>query len=229
MAGGAAAGSLNGRVRGPEHPRPLLVLASASPRRRQLLRQLGVPFRALPADLDEDAFLAALPPGLAPHEVVERLALAKARRVAGRLRRPQVVLAADTTVVLDGQLIQKPRDAAEARHMLSRLAGRTHEVYTGIALVGPGVERVAHERTLVTMAPADPGRIERYVRTGEPLDKAGAYAVQGYGSVLVERIEGCYFNVVGLPLPLLDRLLAELGVDVSLFWRERIRAVPVRG
>lgn len=206
-----------------------LVLASSSPRRRQLLRQVGLPFRVLPADLDEEAYLATLPSGLSPGEVVERLALAKARQVAARLRQARLVLAADTTVVLDGELIQKPRDAGEARRMLARLAGRTHEVYTGVALVGPRGTRVAHERTRVTMAAADAGRVDRYVRTGEPLDKAGAYAVQGFGSVLVERVEGCYFNVVGLPLALLDRLLQDFGVDVSRFWRERARAVPARG
>lgn len=202
---------------------PLIVLASASPRRRALLRQIGLPFRVVPAGLDEDAVLATLGRDAAPAAAVELLAAAKARHVARRLRRPRLVLAADTTVVLDGEMIQKPRDAADARRMLARLAGRTHEVYTGVALVDPagGRERVAHERTRVTMARMDPGLIDRYVRTGEPLDKAGAYAVQGFGSVLVERIEGCYFNVVGLPLPLLARMLAGFGIDVSRCWRDR--------
>lgn len=206
-----------------------LVLASGSPRRRELLRQAGIPFRVRPARVDEDALLASLPPGLGPGGAVERLALAKAQDVAGRLRRPRLVLAADTTVVLDGEMIQKPRDEDDARRMLALLSGRTHEVFTGVALIGPARVRVAHERTRVTMAPLSPAVIERYVRTGEPMDKAGAYAVQGYGSLLVERIEGCYFNVVGLPLPLLARLLREFGVEPSSFWRARTGTGPSAG
>lgn len=207
---------------------PRIVLASASPRRRALLRQIGLPFQVVPAGVDEERLLAELEPAGDPGRAVERLALAKARAVAARLRRPAVVIGADTTVVLGRRWLQKPRDPEEARAMLARLAGRTHEVYTGVALVEAprGREATAHQRTRVTMAALDPVRIERYVRTGEPLDKAGAYAVQGYGSILVERIEGCYFNVVGLPLPLLAAMLADFGIEVSDFWRVRARALP---
>jgi septum formation protein len=177
-----------------------LVLASGSPRRRQLLTQLGLPFTVVPADVDETPL-----PGEAPLELVRRLAGAKAAAVDG-----DPVLAADTIVEVDGEILGKPGDAAGARHMLTRLSGRSHHVHTGVALrVG---ERVAVEvvTTEVTFVALTPDAIEWYLATGEPFDKAGAYAIQGAGGVFVESIHGSASNVVGLPLTAVAALLHRL-------------------
>lgn len=146
---------------------------------------------------------------------MEALALGKAREVAGRLGHG-LVIGADTVVILSGATLEKPADAAEAREMLAALSGRWHEVYTGLALVDglTGIARIGHERTRVKFRRLLPGEIEAYVGSGEPLDKAGAYGIQGLGAVLVERIEGCYTNVVGLPLARLISMLREFGVEV---------------
>ncbi|MDH3254872.1 MAG: Maf family protein, partial [Acidobacteriota bacterium] len=174
------------------HPR--LILASASPRRRELLRNLGLEFLCRPVDLDETPLT-----GEAAEPYVRRLARAKAETVA---RKGEVVLAADTVVVRDGQLLGKPVDPDEARAMLASLSGRDHSVYTGVAIhLPPGLTRDAVCRSEVTMAPLSREEVDWYVLTGEPLDKAGAYAIQGLGALLVERIDGNYSNVVGLPLP----------------------------
>jgi septum formation protein len=192
-------------------PAPRLVLASTSPRRRALLREAGILYEAAaPRNVTED-FLPDEP----PDELARRHALAKARSVAadypGRL-----VLGADTVVVLDGRVFGKPADEAEARAMLAALAGRTHVVHTGLARVdgASGREAAEVEATAVTMRPLSAEEIGRYVATGEPRDKAGAYAVQGRGSLLVERVDGDYFNVVGLPLHRLSRMLASFGYEL---------------
>ena len=187
-----------------------LILASGSPRRRELLRNAGFTFEVVPPEVAEDN-----PGNEAPAMLVERLALDKAEAVAGRFHRQDnvVVLGADTVVVVDSTLLGKPASPAEARQMLQRLSDRTHEVITGVALVEPESARrtVAHETTRVFFRPLEPQEMEDYVATGEPLDKAGAYAIQGGASRFVTRVEGCYFNVMGLPMALVDRLLRECG------------------
>ncbi len=190
---------------------PPLLLASTSPRRRFLLREAGIAFDAVaPRGVAED-----FPSGEPAEELVVRHALAKARSVAAA-NRGRLVLGADTVVVLDERVFGKPADEEEARAMLAQLAGRTHTVYTGLALVdGPsGRELAETEATAVTMRPLGDEEIKYYVATGEPLDKAGAYAVQGRGALLVERVDGDYFNVVGLPLYRLSKMLAAFGYDV---------------
>ncbi|GJG85199.1 Maf-like protein [Gemmatimonadetes bacterium T265] len=186
-----------------------VVLASQSPRRRDLLTLVGIPHTVRPADVDE-----TVRPGEAPAPYVERLAREKARAVAAASG-DAVVVAADTTVVVDGEILGKPRDAAEARAMVARLAGRTHEVFTGMAVRrgGPGArEAAAVERVRVTFRPLGAAEVAAYVATGEPMDKAGAYGIQGYGATIVERIEGDYFAVMGLSLVRLVGLLGEVGV-----------------
>jgi len=202
---------------------PALVLASGSPRRRELLAGLGVAFTVRPVDLDETPR-----PGEAPRAYVLRLAIEKAAagaaRAAGDAR--ELVLAADTTVVLDGEILGKPADAADARRMLGRIAGREHTVLTGVALHEPagGARRVATvETSRVRMVPMSAEEIAGYVATGEPLDKAGSYAVQGLGALFVEAVCGNYTNVVGLPLPATRRLFAELGYDLWQFGRREQR------
>lgn len=191
--------------------RPALVLASSSPRRSELLRSLGLEFTVRPVDLDETP--AA---GEEPREYVLRLAREKA---AARVEPGEVVLAADTAVVLDGDLLGKPADAADAERMLGLLAGREHTVLTGVAVHAPGGggKRAAVEVTRVEMAPLTESEIRWYVATGEPMDKAGAYAVQGLGALLVAAVFGSYTNVVGLPLPMVRRLFAELGYELLDF------------
>lgn len=187
------------------------VLASASPRRSELLRILGADFRVVPSGIEEDSDQGA-PVG----ELVERNALAKAADVASRLT-DGLVIGADTVVVLDGTIYGKPSDLADARRMLSELAGRTHMVFSGVAVVRAedGHSRTAHAVTEVTFRPLSEAQITGYFDTIEPLDKAGAYAIQGPGGVIIEKIDGCYYNVVGLPLTVLDDLLAHF--DERLF------------
>jgi len=192
-----------------------VVLASSSPRRHRLLRELGLAFSVLVPDVDERPLPDELP---GPH--VRRLALAKARAVVRRLSPEcgaQWVVGADTVVILDGRILGKPRDARDAQEMLADLSGRTHEVLTGVALVpvAGGRTRTAVVRSRVTMKPFDEATIRRYVAGGEPLDKAGAYAVQGRGRHLVARVSGSRTNVIGLPLERLGRLLAAVGLPVS--------------
>jgi septum formation protein len=182
-----------------------LVLASASPRRVVLLRQAGAEFTV--ADPGPDR---AWPKGAEPRHGVRALALDKARRIAGK-RPKAVVIGADTAVVLRGARLGKPRDAAEAVEMLGRLHGRTHEVWTGIAVVHKGEQRTASECTRVSFARLSAAEIAAYVKSGEPLDKAGGYGIQGLAGQFVKRIEGDYTNVVGLPLARLRALLAEFA------------------
>jgi len=178
-----------------------LILASASPRRSELLRNAGIPFVVQPANLEE-----RLQPGETPRDFALRVATEKARAVHGQ-HPSEVVLGADTIVVIDGEILGKPRDAADAARMLRRLAGRGHEVLTGVCLAGPRFEDARAETTQVFMGPLNEAEIEAYILSGEPMDKAGAYAIQGRASRWIPKIVGCYFNVVGLPVPLVTQML----------------------
>jgi septum formation protein len=179
-----------------------LVLASASPRRAELLRLAGYVFTASHADLDETPY-----PGEAADIYVRRLAEAKAAAIAAG-HPGTVVLGADTTVVVDGDILGKPADAAEAAAMLTRLQGRAHEVFTGVAVSGPAGAESAVARTQVWFAAMTPAEITGYVATGEPMDKAGAYGIQGQASCYVTRIDGSHPNVMGLPVDVVHRLFA---------------------
>jgi septum formation protein len=182
-----------------------LVLASASPRRAEILRAVGWPFEAAAANVDETAR-----GGEEVIEYVERLACEKAEAVAGG-RASGLVVGADTVVAVGGQMLGKPADAEDARRMLRLLSGRWHDVLTGVALVRAETREVlvAHELTRVRFAAVTDEEIEWYVATGEPADKAGAYAVQGRAALFIEEIEGDYWNVVGLPVRLVYKLAAE--------------------
>jgi septum formation protein len=185
-----------------------LVLASASPRRRELLGRLGLDPLIRPADIDETPR-----PGEDPHDLVVRLASAKAATSLARGDAEDVVLAADTEVVLDGQVLGKPRDRDEAARMLRRLAGRSHEVVTGVAVRRGGTARATRVTTEVRFRPVSDAEIAWYVATGEPDGKAGAYGLQGAGAALVERIHGSDTNVIGLPLAETITLLRQVGMD----------------
>jgi septum formation protein len=181
----------------------MLVLASASPRRQELLRNAGITFEVQPANIPEDPL-----PGEPAKDYVERLAREKALAIASQ--RPQdVVLGADTVVVVDGQLLGKPGDAADAARMLRMLSGRKHEVITGVCIVVRGQSKVASETTRVTVSKLSDKDIAEYVASGEPMDKAGAYAIQGIASRWIPSIEGDYSNVVGLPVALVFRMLRQ--------------------
>jgi septum formation protein len=191
-----------------------LYLASASPRRRELLQGIGLAPRVMPTDLDERRR-----PGETARSQVRRLAEAKARHAGGRLRPADpagIVLAADTVVVLDGECLGKPADPGEARSMLQRLSGRGHEVLTGVFLTRTDDGRSAWgvECTRVYFRPYDDRSVAAYVATGESLDKAGGYGIQGRGSLLCERIEGSWSNVVGLPLERLPGWMESIGIDL---------------
>lgn len=186
----------------------MIVLASSSPRRRELLQQIGVPFRVQVQAVDE----TPLPDEL-PGDYVARLALEKARAVAA-LNPGQVVLGADTTGVLDGQILVKPVDDEDARRMLSMMSGRTHEVLTAVAVVQDEQARTVVVTTAVTFCVLSDEQIAAYVATGEPADKAGAYGIQGLGAVLVAGIRGSYSNVVGLPLTEVAALLREFRIPI---------------
>jgi len=190
-----------------------LILASSSSRRAELLRAAGIAFEVCTPRVDE-----ARHPDETAEKMVARLAEAKARAVAELVGegKPAIIIGADTAVELDCEIFGKPRDAADAREMLSYLSGRTHFVLTGIFVLRlpDGATRSAVERTAVTFAPLDPSEIEAYVTSGEPFDKAGGYAIQGRAGRYIPRIEGCYFNVVGLPLARLHAQLSDLG------WRD---------
>ena len=188
-----------------------LILASQSPRRRRLLTQLGLQFEVIPSAIDEH-----LPPNLSHGDATAHVALDKAAAVAAD-HPDALTLGADTVVVLDDDVLGKPADAAQARRMLLRLSGRTHEVFTGFALVHPSTGRhvQAHERTAVSFADLSDEEIDAYVETGSPLDKAGAYGIQDdLGALFVARIDGDYNNVVGLPLHRLYRVLRQHFADL---------------
>jgi septum formation protein len=187
---------------------PRLVLASASPRRARILRELGVSFRVEVSNQDE-----SLRPGEDGAAAVERLARAKGLAVAREETLP--VLAADTEVLCDGHILGKPADERDAVAMLRRLAGRAHEVVTGVCVVAGGVVRSGVERSLVRFAPMNEEELRWYASTGEPLDKAGGYHVDGKGALFIETVEGSPSNVAGLPVRLLLRLVREAGVDLG--------------
>jgi septum formation protein len=181
--------------------RETLTLASSSPRRRQLLEMLGVPVRVVPSNI-----LEVRRPSETPVDYVERLAREKALSVSGAL-----VLGADTTVVIRDEVLEKPIDAADALRMLMKLQGRTHQVVTSIALVAEETVHQATDVTNVVFRRLGEAFLEAYVATGEPMDKAGAYGIQGYGAALVERIDGDFFSVMGLPIRLVLELLERAG------------------
>jgi septum formation protein len=189
-----------------------LILASASPRRAEILRNAGIEFEVQAALLDE-----SLRAGEMPGDYVRRLALAKARAAADAAAEQYsgdyLIVGADTVVVAGEEILGKPASEEEARRMLRRLSGATHEVHTGLAVLRRpgGIERVVEEITRVTFAPLSEREIESYLASGEPFDKAGAYAIQGIGGRYISRIDGCYFNVMGLPLARLWSLLREFG------------------
>jgi len=187
-----------------------IVLASSSPRRKELLEQLGLKFKIISSNVDEtaeeeDACLLA-----------EKLAEIKAHEIARNLEPGYLVIGADTIVCIDSEILGKPKDETEAFDMLRKLSGKTHKVITGIALVESLSKRkiISHEETLVKFRDLEDKEIMRYIKTGEPMDKAGAYGIQKVGAVLVERIDGCYFNVVGLPLARLTQMLKEFDIKV---------------
>lgn len=195
----------------------MLVLASASPRRQELLRNAGIPFVVQPTDIPE-----VPEEGEAPRSFAERMAREKALAVF-RQRQDDVILGADTIVIVDSLILGKPRDGADAARMLRLLSGRKHQVTTGVCLISPqprtenrkletGFEDIRSETSLVTMDAFTDEDIRTYVSTAEPMDKAGAYAIQGRASRWISRIEGDYFNVVGLPVSLVYRMLRERGL-----------------
>jgi septum formation protein len=192
-----------------------IILASSSPRRAEILRDAGIAFEISATHIDEAALR-----GETAQAMVARLAEAKARAAAAQMdagERECIIVGADTTVELDGEILGKPKDPAHAHEMLAKLSGRTHHVLTGIFLLRlPGhATRAAVENSAVTLTPITGEEIDAYVATGEPMGKAGAYAIQGGAGRFIPRIEGCYFNIVGLPLARLYALLRELG------WRDK--------
>jgi septum formation protein len=186
---------------------PVLVLASSSPRRRELLAALGLEFAVEPADVDESPR-----PGEQPVAYVRRLSVDKARAVVGSCGPGAGVVAAATTVDLHGRILGKPATAEEARSMLLALSGATHEVHTGVTVARDTTVVTGVESTAVTFTEVTPDLAEWYIATGEPFDKAGGYAIQGAGALLVERVEGSVSNVVGLPLTLLAGLMVDVGL-----------------
>ena len=188
-----------------------IILASSSPRRRELLSQAGIPFTVIPGDVDEGKVELSG----TPQQKAEHLAYLKALDVAKKVDKG-LVLGADTIVVCDGELFGKPSDELDARRMLESLSGREHLVITGIAIIDAesGTVKKGYETTKVKFSELSGEEIAAYIKTGEPFDKAGAYAVQGRGALLVESLEGCYSNVVGLPLKRLNKILQEFGIKV---------------
>jgi septum formation protein len=188
------------------------ILASASPRRREILRGLGLRFRVEPSNLKEPERNAAE----SPQDYVVRLATLKAREVGGR-HKSGTIIAADTVVVVDGLILGKPAAKKEARSMLLRLSGRWHSVLTAIAVFecASGRTRAEYSRSRVHFRPLEKTDVDWYLSTGEFADKAGAYAVQGYASLFIDRIDGCYFNVVGFPVATFEQTCRKLGIDLK--------------
>jgi septum formation protein len=186
-----------------------LVLASASPRRQELIRTYGIPVRILVSDVDEST-----PADWSPEHVVEQLALRKARAVLADVEENEIVVGSDTIVVLNGAILGKPKDVEDAIRMVTALQGTTHEVYSGVACIdkATGQALVDYRRTSITMAPLTDEQVRRYVATGEPMDKAGGYGIQGKAAEFVTEMVGDYFSVVGLPVAALAQLLQQLGV-----------------
>lgn len=186
-----------------------IILASTSPRRKELLAQIGLKdYRAVSPDVEE-----VMDDMLPPAQLVEGLSLQKAMAARTRAGTEDVIIAADTVVSLEGEVLGKPVDEMDAFKMLSALSGNRHQVYTGLTVIRGERVVTEHEMTTVTFRELDPVEIERYIATGEPADKAGAYGIQGVGALLVSGIDGDYFNVMGLPVYRLGRILAGFGVD----------------
>lgn len=185
-----------------------IVLASSSPRRSELLKQIGVAFRVVPADIEEN-----IDPCLDVGQLAESLSYKKASHTAVQLTGSFLVIGADTIVVKDG-VLGKPESEEHARKMLKALQGGWHEVITGVSVIDTGNTKslTGYETTRVKMRELTDAMVDSYIRTGEPMDKAGAYGIQGMGAILVEKIEGCYFNVVGLPLTRLSKMFEHFGV-----------------
>ena len=186
-----------------------IILASQSPRRRELLERMGVrDFRVITPDIDEH-----MDRELPPEELVRRISLEKALAVQEQEGNTSIIIAADTVVALDGAVLGKPADELEAFKMLSTLSGCRHQVYTGMTVLRGEEKYTVSEETTVTFRDLSAEEIDRYIATGEPMDKAGAYGIQGYGALLVSGIQGDYYNVMGLPVCRLGMLLRQLGVD----------------
>ena len=196
----------------PRREQPEIILASGSPRRRELLASIGCRFRIVLPTVDEKEIDAT---GLSPREKVLKLAEYKGASVAA-IYPDALVIAADTLVAIDQQILEKPEDEADAFRMLSALQGRRHKVYSAIAVFHQRQSRVEALETTVEMRALTPPEIWDYIHTGEPMDKAGSYAIQGHGSVLIRQIEGCYFNVVGMSLFLLAEMCRTLNVSLSV-------------
>jgi septum formation protein len=191
-----------------------IILASASDRRKDILSQVGISYEVMPSSIDEDAIQADTPAAL-----VEALSAAKAENIAERLTKNFVIIGADTVVVKDNSILGKPSDEAEAAKMLQMLQGNRHEVYTGVTLIsvspeGKGLIDTFHVRTIVDMIPMTAAQIDAYIKTGEPMDKAGAYGIQGRGAAYIQDIAGDYYNVVGLPISTVLARLANMGIDL---------------
>jgi septum formation protein len=186
-----------------------LILASGSPRRAELLERMGLTFTVKPSNTEE-----ILEPGLTPQQEVLSLSLQKGQAVAATCGSDAVVLSADTVVELDGEILGKPKDAQEAATMLRRLSGRSHRVLTGVTVLGPQGTEAHCEETEVYFRPLSEAEIQAYVRTGEPMDKAGAYGIQGYAALFVEKLVGDYYNVMGLPVCRTGLMLRKAGIPV---------------
>jgi len=197
-----------------------LILASASPRRQLLLSQAGFAFDIMPSEVDEN-----LDESVSAYDTVKNLSNQKAMAVLNRVHEPAVIIAADTIVSIHGRVLGKPRQDEEARAMLRLLQGQTHTVYTGVTLINQGQDgyelKQIVDNTNVTMRPLAEEEIDAYVRTGEPRDKAGAYGIQGRGSLFIERIDGDYFTVVGLPLVRVYLTLRTMGVELRENWTDQ--------
>lgn len=186
-----------------------IILASQSPRRRELLERMGVrDFRIVTPDIDE-----RMDRDLPPEELVRRISAEKARAVREQMGADAIIIAADTVVALDGAVLGKPGDELEAFKMLSTLSGNRHQVYTGVTVLRGEEEYSQSEETTVSFRELTGEEIDCYIKTGEPMDKAGAYGIQGYGALLIEGIQGDYYNVMGLPVCRLGKILKALGVD----------------
>ena len=186
-----------------------IILASQSPRRKELMGQIGLKFKVISPNVDEHR-----EGNHSPAKLVEELSLRKARAVERQADGEALIVAADTVVALEGTVLGKPEDEREAFAMLSALSGNRHYVYTGVTVLRDGRAVTQHEVTTVTFRELEPDEISSYIATGEPMDKAGAYGIQGLGALLVSGIEGDYFNVMGLPVYRLGRILAGFGIDL---------------
>ncbi|QGU00051.1 Septum formation protein Maf [Candidatus Syntrophocurvum alkaliphilum] len=189
---------------------PRIILASQSPRRKELLIKIGLEFEVIPAGINEEGLTAN-----SPDELVQKLAILKGRHIANKVE-SGIIISADTIVVLNGQILGKPFNRDSAKAMLKTLSNNIHEVQTGLCLINKDLdnELVIVEKTMVHFKSLTNEEIDFYIKTGEPMDKAGAYGIQGFASVFIKKIEGCYFNVVGLPLHRLYELLISQGVNL---------------